>query len=853
MRMRHLVILICSIFLLTAASTYAQNVGIGDPAAPFTPTQRLHLKGNFLLEGDFRPANLPGTAGQVLTSAGPNTAPAWAAPASGGLSGTTDFVARWISNTNIGIGQIMDNNVQIIAARTPALPTTDLNVFMTVRSIQPQGPQSIALMGTSTDSVGVKGLTTNSFGVWGETSSADAGVFGLTNFAGGGNFSSGVRGQVINTATNNQIGHGVLGLGFRNMARLNTLNFTGAANSEFNASGVTGWYEGNGTGHGVQSVAFTDSAGAIGMYSLLLPGDDFFATGTLRPSTLGARSDNWLGFGSAFLGTTSFLGTLDKNNPTIPGVSTVRGNNLMMSTASAGIEGFAVNTGDAVTTGNAALQGPGLTDPTIQGRTFGVLGASNSKGRNSAGVYGVARYTGGEKNYGVYGVAYSSADSTAGVFGTDSDNLITRRDLVTNTPLGPSTSAYGVIGKSINNVGVLGIHQSLAGDKPASFGLTYSRDGFATGVFGFAAAATGNTGPTFGIWGSSDGAFEGTAGILGTVEVAGNATIRHGVYGYSNETFAGSAGVYGDSPIPGAGQTYGVLGTSRSEAANSSGVRGVSTNPTATNPTYGVYGFTNGTNANSAGVYGSSANIVNTWAGWFEGGLRVTGRLEAGAPKNFIIDHPLDPANKYLRHSCIEAPEALNMYTGIAKTNASGLVVVKLPDYFEAINKDFRYQLTCINDFAQAIVVQKVQNNQFVIRTDKPNMEVSWTVTATRNDPAYNMLQGPTEEMKEPHNRGKYIMPEAFNQPRSAAIGYVEQSGVELVNKRLPAAPQDRFGRDRKEVPPVKYDIDYTKLLDERANTQGVGSQSSQESIKVVVPASVDADAVKQMKFQPNK
>ena len=117
------------------------------------------------------------------------------------------------------------------------------------------------------------------------------------------------------------------------------------------------------------------------------------------------------------------------------------------------------------------------------------------------------------------------------------------------------------------------------------------------------------------------------------------------------------------------------------------------------------------------------------------GDLHVNGTLSA-TNKLFKIDHPLDPDNKYLVHSCIESPDMMNIYNGNAITDDQGYVTIRLPDYFEALNTEFRYQLTCIGQFAQAIVEQKINDNQFVIRTDKPNVEVSWQVTGIRHDPA---------------------------------------------------------------------------------------------------------------------
>ena len=123
----------------------------------------------------------------------------------------------------------------------------------------------------------------------------------------------------------------------------------------------------------------------------------------------------------------------------------------------------------------------------------------------------------------------------------------------------------------------------------------------------------------------------------------------------------------------------------------------------------------------------------------------------------FKIDHPLDPENKYLIHSCIESPDMMNVYNGNTITDDQGYVTVTLPDYFEALNTDFRYQLTCMGQFAQAIVAEKIKDNQFIIRTDKPNVEVSWQVTGIRNDPASNRKSYTVEIEKEPEMKGTLL------------------------------------------------------------------------------------------------
>lgn len=126
-------------------------------------------------------------------------------------------------------------------------------------------------------------------------------------------------------------------------------------------------------------------------------------------------------------------------------------------------------------------------------------------------------------------------------------------------------------------------------------------------------------------------------------------------------------------------------------------------------------------------------------AGIFEGDVSVSEHLTAGSldvtgTKNFKIDHPLDPENKYLLHAAIESSEVLNVYSGNVVTNAKGEAVITLPDWFEALNQDLRYQLTVVGAFAQAIVGEKVKRNHFTIKTNIPNVEVSWQVTGVRSD-----------------------------------------------------------------------------------------------------------------------
>lgn len=183
---------------------------------------------------------------------------------------------------------------------------------------------------------------------------------------------------------------------------------------------------------------------------------------------------------------------------------------------------------------------------------------------------------------------------------------------------------------------------------------------------------------------------------------------------------------------------------------------GVYSNSAFTN---GVYGRT--TNVGSSGIYGSDGGVAGAYGGTFFGDVRVFGTLSktAGA---FTIDHPLDPANKTLSHSFVESPDMMNIYNGNVRTDKRGRAIVTLPNWFGALNKDFRYQLTPIGTFAQAIVEKEVANNRFVIRTSKPNVKISWQITGVRNDAYARMHRIPNEEMKKKEARGTYLFPEGF-------------------------------------------------------------------------------------------
>ena len=177
-------------------------------------------------------------------------------------------------------------------------------------------------------------------------------------------------------------------------------------------------------------------------------------------------------------------------------------------------------------------------------------------------------------------------------------------------------------------------------------------------------------------------------------------------------------------------------------------------------------------------------------AGKFDGDVEILGKLKVDSGiKMFHIDHPLDPENKYLNHAAIESAEVLNIYSGNITTDANGDGVVDLPEWFEALNKDHRYQLTVIGTFAQAIIAKRIKDNRFTIKTNGPNVEVSWQVTGVRSDPTTHKYKFDVEEEKGEGERGYYLNADAYGQPEEKSIRWARdpERMRQLKQRRLKA------------------------------------------------------------------
>ena len=347
----------------------------------------------------------------------------------------------------------------------------------------------------------------------------------------------------------------------------------------------------------------------------------------------------------------------------------------------------------------------------------------------------------------------------------------------------PDQGATALLGSSTNSSSGIGVQgtgrsQGVVGLATGTYGTgVYGESSTGYGVLGASAGGFGVVGTSQnsnGVYGSAAGI--GGAGVSGTHDDAGP-----GVSGYSSEGdgVVGQTSAYGRNGVFGvhSGQNgYGVFGWSNGNAGF--GVLGMGTGNTG----YGVYGYSNsiygvlGYSRTSYGVFGySGANL----AGFFAGNVRVTGTLSKGAG-SFKIDHPLDPENKYLYHSFVESPDMMNVYNGNVTLDGKGEAVVTLPEWFEALNKEFRYQLTAIGAPGPNLyVAEKVKANRFKIAGGSPGMEVSWQVTGIRHDPYAEKNRIPVEENKTGAEKGKYLHPSEWGKPDSLGVDYEQRQQIE--------------------------------------------------------------------------
>lgn len=356
------------------------------------------------------------------------------------------------------------------------------------------------------------------------------------------------------------------------------------------------------------------------------------------------------------------------------------------------------------------------------------------------------------------------------------------------------------------------------------FGQSNSATGFGGFIRNINASGTGllvsgnNTALTYLVTGSAAVFAAPTWGTLHFISQPSSLAGGSAVWGNNRKTiitsFLGGAGVTGidsalGSGVIGAsynGGAEGVVGLGFS--ADGSGVYAQANNGSVQ---YGLWGVATtgggGTGNNSIAVVGNNTTSGTNAIGVLgqelaapNGATRfavfANGDMAASGTKPFVIDHPADPANKFLKHFAMESPEVLNMYRGNVTLDQNGEAVVQLPSYFSSINNNnFSYHLTPIGGFANVYVKEEVSNNQFAIAGGSPGMKVSWMLMTERNDPY--LQQYPENRMVEVYKTGdasgKYLQPALFGQPETMGIYYKKLPNKKGIDEKQTILSVERF------------------------------------------------------------
>jgi hypothetical protein len=427
-------------------------------------------------------------------------------------------------------------------------------------------------------------------------------------------------------------------------------------------------------------------------------------------------------------------------------------------------------------------------------------------GSDSCGAHGVHVPTGhyGQLGTAIAGALGESPETTLGGLGTPDYGAYGHHIQGHYGYFGSET--IGAYGEHIN-----GSWGSLGGEHTGAYG---ENDNGNYGVLGdelYGAYGFHDVSGNYGGFGSQDyGAYghNTTSGCYGFLGGSGDADF--GVFGHhggsGNYGFIGDE-LYGVVGYDGTSGNFGRLGLEyyggwmenangnlATLAGTSHGVQGANINGNhglLGTDMYGVYAV-NG-NSNYGWIAGESValqgvnEVSGTWvafagplhAGILHGDVNITGNLHVSGTLSkssgeFLIDHPLDPENKYLHNSFVESPDMMNVYNGNVILDDSGEATVEMPEWFEALNRDFRYQLTPIGlSGPNLYVAEEISGSRFKIAGGEAGMKVSWLVTGVRQDPYSNMNRIPVEEDKPEDERGYYLHPEAYGLSEDRGIARV--------------------------------------------------------------------------------
>ena len=647
------------------------------------------------------------------------------------------------------------------------------------------GPTGSAGIAGATGVTGATGLAgaTGATGVAGVTGAV--GATGITGVAG----ATGVTGAAGVTGVTGATGiTGVTGA-------VGATGVTGAIGAA-GATGVTG------------ATGITGATGASGP-NWTITSNNYNANGTQSiittiPSTITSSTGAWLTTGNAGLTAgTNYIGTNDAVDFVVKTGGTAATNERMRVLGA--------------TTGNVIVNSAVSISPTtdlFSAYGFGYPGAINT---TASLTYPISGYSAGTAS-GIYGensatgqgVLGTSVSTGIGVWG---DNSASGTGVVgTNNATGvgvfgfvtaPATAASDAVIGQMNALGSAGTFQivNAANASNAFWAITNgtgraaeiqqnNATAAAIGLASFHAGLgrAGNFQTTNGantdvtLFASAAG--NGRVGSFqNTLATAGMNTQVLFANSLSTSTNINHAAVWG--------QTNGITAAVFLAALannNTVGLNAQATSATAVN-SIGIVGVSAGTGF-PIGVLGQAATPGDA--------VFANGDMTATGFKPFTIDHPLDPQHKMLKHFSIESNEVLNMYRGNVVLDGNGEATVELPDYFDAININFSYNLTAIGSKADLFIKSEISNRRFEIAGGKPGQKASWVVYADRNDEyARQNPDAKKTELEKPDGwDGKYFQPKLFGASEEQGIFYYLKKEVQKTDE-----PAEQNRKEEKQAP----------------------------------------------------
>jgi hypothetical protein len=487
--------------------------------------------------------------------------------------------------------------------------------------------------------------------------------------------------------------------------------------------------------------------------------------------------------GYAYMASGVVPGTLIEGSVTAGTYSALRASNTAASGTAYGMRGQSASTSGVGVYGAATAN----TGTNYGGRFY----STSTGGR---GIYAYTAATTGSC-YGVYG--WSASESGRGVYGKASAGTGT---------------CYGLYGESDSpsGRGVYGMADATSGFAYGGRFQTPSLAGY--GVYAWASS---NSGTTFGVYGQNSST--GGQAVHGAAD-AGSGTTYGGRFTSSSTS---GTGVRGSAQAT-SGTTYGVYGEASS--SDGTGVYGIATRTTggadggwfeSRGSGFGVCGKAARSTGTAFGVYGITMSPIG-YSGGFNGDVFIAGNLQKGSG-SFLIDHPLDPENKLLRHNFVESPENLLIYRGTVRLDARGEAVVAMPDYFIALTKENEATVTVTPVGRPFLAGHEwdAEHGSFTAYGD-PGREVTWIVCADRDDPVIHQLGAPVVEEKGPDSRycdrGRLIYPAAYGYPKSMGWDHELQQRME----RMRIAEEQRRAHDEL----VREAVEQRRAEDARLVTQ---------------------------------